>query len=61
MNDSPVANGSWVTNGTPSIVKSANSMPWKCTPVGSLMLFVNVIRTLSPSVTRRMGPGHILL
>ena len=44
-------------NGTPSCVKSSNSMPWKWTPVDAGRLLVNVIRTLSPSMTRIVGPG----
>ena len=53
--------GFWVTNGTPSMKKSSKSIPWKWTPVVSFRLFVNLTRTLSPSVTRIVGPGHCLL
>ena len=59
--DSPGAKGFWVTNGTPSWKKSSNSTPWKWTPVVSLRLFVNSTRTLSPCVTRIVGPGQDLL
>ena len=53
--------GSWVTNGTPSWKKSSNSTPWKWTPVVSLRLFVKTALTLSPWLTRIVGPGHCLL
>ena len=59
--DSPGTIGSWVKNGTPSWVKSSNSMPWKWTPVDAGRLLVNVIRTRSPSMTRIVGPGQVSL
>ena len=58
---SPGTIGCWVTNGTPSWKKSSNRTPWKWTPVVSLRLFVKIARTLSPWVTRIVGPGHCLL
>ena len=61
MNVSPGAIGFWVTNGTPSMKKLSKSTPWKWTPVVSFRLFVKMTRTLSPSVTRIVGPGHCLL
>jgi len=50
--------GSCVTNGTPSWKKSANSTPWKWIPVVSFRLVVKMARTLSPWLTRIVGPGH---
>ena len=57
VNDSPGANGFWVTNETPSMKKSSNSTPWKWTLVVSLRLLVKIARTFAPSVTRIVGPG----
>ena len=38
--------------------KLSKSTPWKWTPVVSFRLFLKIARTLSPSVTRIVGPGH---
>ena len=58
---SPGAKGFCVTKGTPSWKKSSSSTPWKWTLVVSFRLFLKTARTLSPWLTRIVGPGHCLL
>jgi len=53
--------GSCVTKGTPSWKKSSNSTPWKWTPVVSFRLLVKMARTLSPWLTRIVGPRRLLV
>ncbi len=53
---SPGSMGFWVTSAAPSNWLG-RTIPCQGTLVGSGKLFVTLMRTLPPSVTRRCGPG----